>query len=284
MRPLPPPQRDPHGASLAVSPPPAASAPEQVEGAVPEDDVQLTLVEHLIELRNRLKWAVLGVLGGFVLAFGFSEKIFRWLMDPVFSALPPEKRTLFFTGAVEPLFVYLKVALYAGIFIASPVILYQFWSFVAPGLYRKERRIAGPFVVVGTLCFVAGGAFAHYLVLPFAFTYLVGEFTAPDLVPILTMGEQLGLVLLMTLAFGVIFELPVVITLLVMLRIIRVQTLTKYRRFAIVANVVLAAVITPTGDPFNLALMAVPLIVFYEVGILAAKLLTPMEGPEHESV
>lgn len=249
----------------------------------PEDDVQLPLLGHLAELRNRLKWSVLAVFGGFALSWGFADRIHRWLMAPVFAALPEDERILYFTGAVEPFFVYLKVAVYTGIFIAAPVILYQVWAFIAPGLYRTERRIAAPFVILGTLFFVAGGAFAHYVVLPFAFEFLVGEFSRPELRPMLTMGEQLSLILTMTLAFALVFEMPVLLALLAKLGVVQVKTLRNIRRYALVVNVAAAAIITPTGDPFNLMLMAVPMVICYEIGILMATLVAPGSSTESDS-
>lgn len=238
----------------------------------PEDDVHLTLMDHLQEFRRRLVYAAYAVVAGVGLGYGFADRIFYWLMAPVIEALPEGEKQLVFTSAVDPFFVNLKTSFYAGIFFASPMILYQLWAFVSPGLYRKERQLAAPFVVLGTAFFVGGGAFGRLLVLPYAFEYLVQGFADPRLRPMLDMSSQLDLVLLMVLGFGLIFELPLVLTLLALVGVVSSKFLVKYRRHAIVGNVVLAAVITPTGDPFNLALMAVPLIVCYEAGIVGARL------------
>lgn len=237
-----------------------------------EPEVRLSLTEHLEELRVRVKWAVVSIIGGVVVCYGFSEWIFHWLMTPVFDALPEGDKQLVFTSAIEPLWVYLKVGAYAGLFASSPLVLWQAWKFIAPGLYSSERRLAAPFVVLGTAFFVAGGAFCRYAILPFAFGYLVGEFTTVNLRAMLTMQEQLSLVLTLVLAFGIIFELPLILTMLARLGLVKSSFLTKYRRWAIVFNTVLAAIITPTGDPFNLALMAIPLMICYELGVLGAKL------------
>lgn len=258
------------------------------EPIAPEDDVQLKLTDHLEELRVRLKWAIISIIGGIVVCYGAAEYIFHWLMVPVFAALPEDNKQLVFTSAVEPLFVYLKVGAYAGLFASSPLVLWQAWKFIAPGLYRSERRLAVPFVVLGTLFFVAGGAFCRYAILPFAFDYLLGEFTTVDLRAMLSMQEQLSLVLTLVLAFGIIFELPLILTMLAKLGIVSSKFLTKYRRWAIVLNVMLAAIITPTGDPFNLMLMAVPLMICYELGVLGAKLVenkdaAATEGESNES-
>lgn len=237
-----------------------------------EDDVELSLVDHLEELRKRLKWALISVVGGIIVCYGFAEHIFSWLMQPVFAALPEGDQQLVFTSAIEPLWVYLKVGAYAGLFLSSPLVFWQAWKFVSPGLYRQERRLAVPFVGLATVFFVAGGAFCRYAILPFAFDYLVKEFASVNLKAMLTMQEQLSLVLTLVLAFGVIFELPLILTMLAKLGLVSSAFLVKYRRWAVVLNTVLAAVITPTGDPFNLALMAIPLMVCYELGVLGAKI------------
>lgn len=249
-----------------------ARTPEALDEKGPEDDVQLTLMDHLEELRKRLKYSILSAIAGIVVCYAFAEEIFLWLMQPVLAALPEGERTLVFTSALEPFFVYLKIGAYAGLFASAPLILVQVWLFISPGLYRRERRFAVPFVTLGTLFFVAGAVFCRFVVLPYAFEYLVLQFSNPVFKPMLNMTDQLSLVLAMLLAFGVIFELPLILTMLARLGIVSSAFLAKHRRWAIVLNVVLAAILTPTGDPFNLALMAGPLVVCYELGILGARI------------
>jgi sec-independent protein translocase protein TatC len=238
-------------------------------GAGPEDDVHLTLREHLLELRKRLKWALIWITLGFLVCYHWAEKIFHFLMQPVRDALPAGERNLFFKSSIEPFFIYLKVALYAGIFVAAPLVLWQVWAFIAPGLYRKEKKAIIPFVVCATLFFVAGAAFCYKIILPPAFQFLI-QSAGPDIKPVLMMDDQLGLVMMLVLAFGIIFELPLILTFLAMVGIVDHKFLAKYRRHAIVVNVVVAAFVTPTGDPFNLALMAVPMLLCYELGVLGA--------------
>lgn len=238
-------------------------------GEGPEDDVHLTLREHLLELRKRLKWAVLFLGLGFVASYHWSTPIFHFLMVPVLKALPEGEKALHFSSSVEPFFIYLKVGLYAGLFLASPAILWQVWAFIAPGLYRRERRKIVPFVVAATLFFVSGAAFCYFVILPPAFEFLINS-AGPDIKPVLMMDQQLGLVMALVLAFGIIFELPLVLTFLAMIGVVDHKFLAKYRRHAIVLNVIIAAVVTPTGDPFNLALMAVPMLLCYELGVLGA--------------
>ena len=236
-------------------------------GQGPEDDIHLTLRDHLLELRKRLKWAVLFLTLGFLASWNWSKEIFHFLMRPVFAALPDGEKALHFSSSVEPFMIYLQVALYAGIFLTLPLILWQLWAFIAPGLYRRERRTVLPFVSAATLFFMAGAAFCYSIILPPAFEFLINS-AGPDMKPVLMMDEQLGLVMMLLIAFGIIFEMPLILTLLGMIGIVDTKFLIKYRRHAIVANTVIAAVVTPTGDPFNLALMAVPMILCYELGIV----------------
>jgi len=251
--------------SPALLPKPAA----RTEG--PEDDVQLSLRDHLIELRKRLKWAVIWLLLGFGASYYWSQQIFHFMMQPVFAALPEGEKALHFASSVEPFIIYLKVGLYAGLFVASPFIFWQIWLFVAPGLYRRERKKIAPFVLAATLFFVGGAAFCYLVILPPAFQFLINT-AGPDIKPVLMMDEQLGLVMMMLLAFGIIFELPMVLTLLAMMGVVDYKFLSKYRRHAIIVNVIIAAFVTPTGDPFNLALMALPMMVCYELGVLGARI------------
>src|SRR4051812_8148680 len=238
-------------------------------GAGPEDDIHLSLRDHLMELRKRLKWAALFLVIGFGGCYYWSQQIFHFLMLPVFRALPEGERALHFSSSVEPFLIYLKVALYAGVFVMAPAMFWQVWAFVAPGLYRREKRNILPFVVAATLFFVGGALFCYLVILGPAFEFLINS-AGPDIKPMLMMDDQLGLVMTLILAFGIIFELPLVLTFLAMMGIVDHKFLNKYRRHAVVVNVIIAAFITPTGDPFNLALMAAPMMVCYELGVLGA--------------
>jgi sec-independent protein translocase protein TatC len=188
------------------------------------------------------------------------------------STIQPVQK-LVYTSAIEPMMVYIKVGIYGGVFVAAPFILYQLWQFVAPGLYKKEKRVVVPFLAWGTALFYAGAIFCYQLVLPAAFPAMLQFSSAATMTPMLAISEQLGLVMAMLLGFGVVFEYPVIIAFLAMVGLVTPQFLTKYRRHAIVVNTLLAALITPTGDPLNLALMAVPMCLFYEIGIILARVL-----------
>jgi len=239
----------------------------------PENEVKLTFLEHLRELRKRILRALVGIAVGMAAVGAFVERLYHWLMQPVVAALPPGRQMLVFTSAIEPMMVYIKVAIYGGIFVSAPWVLYQVWQFVAPGLYKKEKRVVVPFLAWGTVLFYAGAAFCFWLVLPAAFPAMLAFADQSILTPMLSQSEQLGIVLAMLLGFGVVFEVPVIIAFLSMIGLVSADFLAKYRRHAIVVNTLLAAIITPTGDPFNLALMAVPMILFYEIGIILARVL-----------
>ncbi len=250
-----------------------APVPQLPPPSEPEGEVKLTFMEHLRDLRTRIIRALLGVAVGMAITGAFVERLYAHLMRPVVAALPPGKQALVFTSAIEPMMVYIKVAIYGGVFVAAPWVLWQVWLFVAPGLYKKEKRVVVPFLMWGTLLFYAGAAFCYFLVLPAAFPAMLAFADQTITTPMLSQSEQLGLVLAMLLGFGVIFEVPVVIAFLSMIGLVNANFLAKYRRHAIVVNTLIAAIITPTGDPFNLALMAVPMIVFYEIGIILARVL-----------
>ncbi len=239
----------------------------------PEGEVKLTFLEHLRELRKRLLQAMYGIAAGMAVVGWFVPRIVDALMAPVRAALPAGRQTIVYTSAIEPMMVYIKVAIYGGIFLAAPWVLWQVWLFIAPGLYKHEKRMVWPFLFWGTLLFYAGAAFCYWLVMPQAFPAMLAFASDPTLTPMLALSEQLSLVLAMMLGFGIIFEVPVVIAFLSIIGLVDWRFLARYRRHAIVVNVALAAIITPTGDPFNLALMAVPMILFYEVGIVLARVL-----------
>jgi sec-independent protein translocase protein TatC len=246
----------------------------------PEGEVRLTFLDHLRELRKRLGRALIGVVVGMCAVGYWVETIFHRLMQPVLDSLPEKQRALHYTSYIEPLMVYLKVALYGGIFVAVPWVLYQLWQFIAPGLYRREKKVVVPFLLFGTGLFYAGGAFCYYLIMPAAFPAMAAIANDSALSPVLTMSEQLSLVLGMLLGFGVVFELPVVIAFLSMIGVVDHKMLSRYRRLAIVVNTIVAAIITPTGDPLNLAMMALPMILFYEIGIILARILGKRRAPE----
>ncbi len=244
-------------------------------------EARMSFLEHLQELRARLVRSLVAIGVATGVGLYFCTQIFHFLMAPVLAALPPGQRKLHPTTIMEKFTVYLKVGFYAGLFIAAPYVLWQFWKFISPGLVAKEKRYAVPFVVVGSLFFVGGAVFCYYVILPPALSYLVGVGDVDDsswIEPLLSMNDQLTFILALELAFGIIFEVPLILTLLSMLGLVTAGWLAKKRRYAILINTILAAVITPTGDPLNMTLMAVPMILMYEAGIIGARMFGKKEG------
>ena len=230
---------------------------------------KMPFLEHLGELRTRIMWSLAAVIVGLGIALTFTDRLMKLVRRPFDQAMPGQK--LVFTSPTEAFWVYMKVALIAGVVIAMPMILYQIWAFIAPGLYSHEKRYAVPFVLVGSLFFIAGGLFAQLLVIPYAMRFLL-SFPGQDLVPMITINSYVDFVLKFTLAFGAVFELPVIITLAARMGIVTPRMLSKNRKYAILINFIIAAVLTPTPDIFNQCLMAGPLCILYELGIISARL------------
>jgi sec-independent protein translocase protein TatC len=230
------------------------------------DAGKMSFFDHLTELRTRIMWS-LGAAGvGLVISLYFTERVMKYLIDHVLRIKPV------FTSPTEAFWTYMKVAMILGLFIAMPVVLWNVWGFVAPGLHKHERKYAVPFVIIGSLLFLLGGAFALLVVVPFAVQFLVNFGVQQGLQAMLSISSSIDFVLKFTLAFGLVFELPVLITLLSMLGIVTPQFLSKNRKYAILINFVIAAILTPTPDVLNQTLMAGPLILLYEVGIISARI------------
>jgi sec-independent protein translocase protein TatC len=228
---------------------------------------KMPFMEHLGELRVRIMRALYGLLAGTVIALPFSERIVDWLARPI-TRLGYE---LVFTAPAEAFWVQMKVGLIAGVFIAAPVILWQVWAFIAPGLHHHEKKYAVPFVLIGSLMFILGGAFSLFVVTPYALNFLL-SYSRPGLKPMITIQNHIDFLLKFTLAFGAVFELPLALTLLARMGVVTAKMLAKNRKYAILGAFIAAAILTPTPDAFNQALMAGPLIILYEVGIICARL------------
>jgi sec-independent protein translocase protein TatC len=225
----------------------------------------MTLVEHLEELRSRILRSMLAVILGTVVGWFLYERVLSLLVSPYRKATGDPNKKLIFTGIAEPFLLKLKIAAYIGIVLALPIVLYQLWRFITPGLNPKERRYAIPFVVASVLLFALGGFFA-YLTFPTALKFLVG-FGGPDLQAFLTAERYLSFVTLMILAFGFSFEFPVVLQFLVIANIVKSRQLRDFRRWAILLITIFAAVITPSQDPLSMVLLGAPMIIFYEMVI-----------------
>ena len=237
----------------------------------------MSLMEHLEELRNRLLRAVLAFMVAFGSCWAFAPRIYEFLAQPVYRFLEPGKK-LVFLGIVDPFMLYVKVAALAGIFVASPFVLYQVWAFVAPGLYRRERRMVGPFIFFGSLLFLAGGAFAYYVAFPFAVEFLLGmgeQFEAQ-----ITVTRYLSFLMTIILGLGLMFELPTLIFLLSKMGLVTPRFLLRHFRWAVILIFVTAAIITPTPDVINLCIFAAPTILLYLVGVGVAWLFGPRRERE----
>jgi sec-independent protein translocase protein TatC len=238
--------------------PPGVDPADIEEGRMP-------FLAHLGELRQRIIVCLAALMVGFALTFTFSERIITYLARP----LDPVK--LAFLEPTEPFWVNMKVALVAGGFLFLPVILWQVWGFIAPGLLPHERRFALPFVVLSTLCFYVGATFAIAVIVPKAVQFLI-SFKTGNLMPTLSVNRYVDFVLKFTLAFGLVFELPLALTLGSRLGLVTPAFLSKNRKYAILLCFVASAILTPTPDAFNQLLMAGPMILLYEAGIVAARL------------
>jgi len=238
----------------------------------------MTLMEHLEELRHRLIVIVLALAFGSVPAWFLYEPIKDSLQqpycdfigrNPAFNPFPEGKCGLVFSGPVDAFTIKLKIVLYLGVAIALPVILYQLWAFVTPGLTQREKRYAIPFIVSSVVLFLAGAAFA-YLALPQGLEFLLG-FAGEGVYALLTFDRYIGFVVLVILAFGFSFLLPVLLVFLELVGVLTPERLSAWRRYAIVSIAVFAAVITPTGDPITLLMLGVPMYLFYEAAIIIGR-------------
>lgn len=248
---------------------------ENSEAGSAAEPNQMSMLDHLIELRRRLMWSAAAFIGCFLIAYYFADPVFNFLVEPLVDLWEgQEPRRLIFTAMHEKFFTDLKIAFFVGAFISFPVVAGQMWMFIAPGLYRNEKKAFLPFLVATPVLFFIGGAFVYYFVLPVAWEFFASfEQTAEDgklaieLEP--KVDQYLSLVMRLIFAFGLSFELPVVLTLLTRVGIISVAGLRKNRRYAVVIAFIAAAVLTPP-DPISQLGLAIPIIVLYEISILCS--------------
>ncbi len=226
----------------------------------------MTLMEHLEELRTRLFICLIAWVLGTIIAFIFIEQLLAWLQAPL-----PEGTPLGAFRVLEPFLASMQIAAFFGFVLSAPIIGWQVWAFINPGLYQEEKRWAVPFVLGTTVAFILGALFARYIVLPFALPILLG-FLGSQVSLFISIGNYFSTVLLYMAVFGILFEMPILSFLLARLGILYAATLRSYRRYAIIVGAILAALITPTADPFNFALVAVPLTILYEVSIFVVSL------------
>jgi len=243
---------------------------------VQADDARMSLMEHLTELRDRIIKVVVAVVIGMVLAFLLYDHIFNFLLQP-YESIANQRNSLtdgklLQVDPLEGFGIRMKLALYGGIGIAMPVILWQIWRFVTPGLYAHEKRYAIPFLVSALTLFVLGAGLAYYT-LPKALEFLIDIGGSDNFVTAFAPTKYFTLITYMMLAFGIGFEFPILLIFLQMAGIIGPQQLRSARRYAIVGICVLVAVITPSGDPISMLMLSVPMVVFYEASILIGRIL-----------
>ena len=240
------------------------------------DDKEMPLLDHLVELRNRLMYAVGALFVMFLVCYYFASDIYAFLVQPLADELEGDNRRLIYTGLAEVFFTYIKVAFFAALFISFPIIATQFYMFVAPGLYRNERHAFLPFLIATPVLFFLGGAMVYYAIMPLAWKFFL-SFEAPGgagMLPIqleAKVGEYLGLVMKLIFAFGLAFQVPVALTLLAKAGIVSAQGLARKRKYAIVVIFVAAALITPP-DVISQVGLALPILVLYELSVYLARI------------
>ncbi len=252
-----------------MSEPAALPSPDREEQEKQEvEEYRMTLLEHLWELRTRLIRSMLALIVGFSVMLPFGAPLSSWLRRP---AVPYLKDGSF--AQLRPMEVFvtdLKVSLFAAVFLAAPVIFFQAWRFIAPGLYRSERRLVLPFVLFSTVFFVSGAAFGYYVILPFAMQFLLG-FATDEVQSTISVAAYLSDVTRLLLAFGAVFEMPLAIFFLARAGIVTGDGLAAFRKYAVLIIFVVSAILTPP-DPVTQVGLALPLIFLYEVGVVVARL------------
>lgn len=237
-------------------------------GREPETLAEGTLISHLLELRDRLLKAVLVVAVVSVPCLVFANRIFEFVARPLMERLP-EGAAMIATNVIAPFLTPFKLAIVIGIFIAMPYVLYQLWAFVAPGLYRREKRFAMPLLLSSIVLFYAGVAFAYYVVFPVIFAFFAT--TGPEGVLMMTdINSYLDFVLMLFFAFGLAFEIPVATVLLVITGLVKLETLARHRGYVLIGIFIIAAFLTPP-DAISQCIMAVPMYVLYEFGIVMSR-------------
>jgi sec-independent protein translocase protein TatC len=246
--------------------------PDKKKIATPDD--QMTLTEHLAELRSRIIRSLLAVILGIILLLAFYDRVLRWMWQPyrdLCKQKPNLQCDLYFLGPLEGFTTRLSICTYGGIILALPVILWQIWQFVVPALHSKEKRYAVPFVLSSVFLFLLGGAVAYWTLTP-ALDFLIG-WSGADVKAAFQISKYVSLFGLMVAAFGITFEFPVLLVFLQLAGVVTPQTLQKHWRYATVIIFVIAAVITPSGDPYSMMALAIPMTIFYVIAIIIGRIL-----------
>jgi len=246
---------------------------EDDDPATDDSGSKMSFLEHLDELRKRLIYIVYSLIAGCAIAYIFIGKLFDFIMKPMYAMLPHDAAggagKLMYTAGPEPFMLYIKIGFLAGIFIASPLILWQVWKFIAPGLYTHEKKFAIPFVLMSTIFFVAGGLFAHYVAFPVTWLFF-NSFSTDYMVFMPKIDEAFSLYTKMLLGSGLIFEMPTLVLFLARMGVVSGRLLLKYFKYAFLAIFIVAAVISPGTDMMSQLVMAVPMLGLYVISILIA--------------
>ena len=253
----------------------AATAPPQ--GDEKDSMPAMSFLEHLEELRRRIIYCLLAVAAGFFACWGYAERIYGIMQAPIMQALHRHgmAEKLVYLNPTEPFNLYLKVGFLAGLFVASPFILYQVWLFISPGLYRNEKRYVFPFMFSTVGLFIAGGIFGYKMVYPAALDFLIGY--GQQFTPMITIGEYTDLFLTIIIGMGVIFEMPILVFFLSLLGIVTAGWMWRNLRYSILVIFIIAAIITPTTDILNMCIFAAPMVALYVLSIAIAWLVHPTQ-------
>jgi sec-independent protein translocase protein TatC len=237
----------------------------------------MSFLEHLEELRRRIIYSLIAVAVGFFACWGYAEKIFEIMQRPIMEALRRNglSQTLVYLNPTEPFNLYLKVGAMAGLFVASPFVLYQVWLFISPGLYRNEKKYVTPFMFFTVALFLAGGYFGYKLVYPQALEFLIGY--GKQFTPMITIGEYTDLFLVIIIGMGIIFELPILVFFLSLMGIITAGWMWRNLRYSILVIFIIAAILTPTTDILNMCIFAAPMVGLYILSIGIAWMVHPAQ-------
>lgn len=247
------------------------------------EDKEMSLIEHLVELRNRLYISVGALLIGFLACYFFAEQIYGFLVQPLANELGDDRRMIF-TSLTEVFFTYVKVAFFAGSFLAFPIIAVQVYGFIAPGLYKNEKAAFLPFLIATPILFFMGGAMVYYFIMPLAWKFFLSFEIGPEVTGLAIqleakVGEYLNLVMKLIFAFGLAFQLPVALTLMAKVGLVSASGLAKKRKYAIVAVFAAAALLTPP-DIISQVGLGIPILILYEISIQIAKLIEKKRDEE----
>ena len=250
---------------------------ETAQKRASEEMTGMSFLEHLEELRRRIIYSFLYVVAGFCVCWWFHERIFAIMQKPIVTALANHKMDtqLVYLNPTDPFNMYLKIAFLAGIFVASPFVLYQVWAFIAPGLYRNERRYVLPFMFSTVGLFLAGGYFGYKMVYPAALDFLIGW--SAQFKPMITVGEYTDLFLTIIAGLGLVFEMPILVFFLSLMGILTAGWMWRNFRYSILVIFIIAAIITPTTDIMNMCIFAAPMIVLYLFSIAIAWFVHPTQ-------